>query len=202
MFSGITETLGQIAHINDSDDCRHFTITHHGLFNDIQLGDSISVNGVCLTVTAFDEKTFNASAVPETLRLTNLGCLTLGNDVNLERSIRANQRIGGHFVQGHVDTTACITHLQEDGKGAILVTFKLHPTYLRYIIQKGYIAIDGMSITVVNTTDACFTVTFIPHTKANTIVKHYQLNHLVNIEVDMLGKYLEKLSRGNNHVAH
>lgn len=201
MFSGITETIGQIQHVDHHHDCRHFTITHHGLFDDIKLGDSIAVNGVCLTVTAFDEKTFNASAVPETLRLTNLGSLTLGSEVNLERSIQANQRIGGHFVQGHVDTTASIENIQEDGAGAILVTFKLNPNYLRYIVQKGYIAIDGMSITVVNTTDDSFTVTFIPHTKANTVVKHYQLKHLVNIEVDMLGKYLEKLSRGKNHVA-
>ncbi|HEU5281095.1 MAG TPA: riboflavin synthase [Gammaproteobacteria bacterium] len=202
MFSGITETLGRIQQLDDRDDCRHFTITHHGVFDDIHLGDSIAVNGVCLTVTAFDASLFKASAVPETLRLTNLGYLKPGSDVNLERSIRANQRIGGHFVQGHVDTTACITDIQDDGKGAILVTFKLNPTYLRYIIQKGYIAIDGMSITVINTTNDSFTVTFIPHTKANTVVKHYQINHLVNIEVDMLGKYLEKLSRGDTHAAN
>lgn len=199
MFSGITETLGKVTHITIDQDCHHFTFSHHGLFNDLQLGDSVAVNGVCLTVTAFDGLSFNATAVPETLRLTNLGQLKVNAPVNLERSIRANQRIGGHFVQGHIDTTATIEHITTDGEGAILVSFKLKPSFLRYIVNKGYIAIDGMSITVINTTEESFNVTFIPHTKANTVVQYYKPNHLVNIEVDMLAKYLEKLTRGNPH---
>lgn len=197
MFSGITETLGTVTHIATHADCHHFTFAHHGLFNDLQLGDSVAVNGVCLTVTGFDALTFNATAVPETLRLSNLGKLSVNSNVNLERSIRANQRIGGHFVQGHIDTTATIESITTDGEGALLVNFKLNPAFLRYIVKKGYIAIDGMSITVINTTDDSFSVTFIPHTKANTIVQYYQVHHVVNIEVDMLGKYLEKLTRGN-----
>lgn len=202
MFSGITETLGQIVRLENTQDCLHFTIKHHGLFNDIKIGDSIAVNGVCLTVTAFNHDTFNTTVVPETLRLTNLGLLQPNDDVNLERSISANQRIGGHFVQGHVDTIAIIDSIQKEGEGSCKVTFKLSPDYLRYIVQKGFIAIDGMSITVTDVSDDRFSVMFIPHTREHTVVKHYQPDHRVNIEVDMMNKTIEKLLRGNFHASN
>ena len=193
MFSGITETLGIIQHIQHENDCTHLTIQHHGLFNDINIGDSIAVNGTCLTVTSFDANTFSVTAVPETLRLTNLGLLKNNDAVNLERAIRANQRIGGHYVQGHIDTLATIKSIQPDGKGAIIVDFMLDKQWQRYLIHKGYIAIDGMSLTVMETHDQGFKVTFIPHTQTVTVVQHYSLRHRVNIEVDMMSKTIEKL---------
>lgn len=201
MFSGITETLGQIMQIDHQKDGLHFCISHHGLFNDIKIGDSIAVNGVCLTVTSFDEKTFRTTAVPETLRLTNLCLLENQDSVNLERSICANQRIGGHFVQGHVDAMATIEKIEASDNGAYVVTFNIAPEHLRYIIKKGFIAIDGMSITIVDVNDEHFSVMFIPHTRENTVVKQYQVGHRVNIEVDMMNKTIEKLLRGMPHAA-
>lgn len=195
MFSGITETLGLIQQIREENHCTHFIIQHHGLFDDLNIGDSVAVNGTCLTVTQFDSTTFSVTAVPETLRVTNLGLLKINSSVNLERAIRANQRIGGHYVQGHVDTLATINAIEQDGEGAIIVDFSLEKKWQRYLIHKGYIAIDGMSLTVMETHDQGFKVTFIPHTQAVTVVQHYVVGHRVNIEVDMMSKTIEKLMR-------
>lgn len=193
MFSGITETLGLIQQVHHHNDCTHFIIQHRGLFDDLNIGDSVAVNGTCLTVTQFEATTFSVTAVPETLRLTNLGLLKVNDAVNLERAIRANQRIGGHYVQGHIDTLATINNIQQDGKGAIIVDFSLERKWQRYLIHKGYIAIDGMSLTVMETHDQGFKVTFIPHTQTVTVVQHYRVGHRVNIEIDMMSKTIEKL---------
>ncbi len=193
MFTGIVETIGIIQYANSIDDCVKIRIIPHNPFDDLQLGDSVAVNGVCLTVTDFTPQTFDVTVVPETLRLTNLGQLQPNNKVNLERSMAANARIGGHYVQGHIDSMGEIIDIKSDGKSALLIKISHDPALAKYIIKKGYIGLDGMSITVVETTPSWFTVTLIPHTQEVTIVNQYQIGTRINIEVDMLGKYIEKL---------
>jgi riboflavin synthase len=194
MFSGIVETTGLITFLEVNNGCKHFSITPAYGFDDISIGDSISVNGVCLTVTHLDDASFNVTAVPETLRLTNLDDLSVNDPVNLERSLKVGQRISGHFVQGHIDNVGHITEVITDQKSeAWLVKINIPKNLAPYIVNKGYITIDGMSITVIQAKEDWLTVTFIPHTQAVTIVKHYEVGTRVNIEVDMLGKYLEKL---------
>jgi riboflavin synthase len=193
MFSGIVETIGVILQAEFIQNCLHVTLRPQMTFDDLNLGDSVAVNGVCLTVTAFDADKFNVVIVPETLRLTNLATLEVGATVNLERSVKVNVRIGGHCVQGHVDTHAAITALTPDGGAALIATIQAAPALTKYIVKKGYVAIDGMSITVMDVSESFFTVTFIPHTQAVTIVNQYRVGTPVNIEVDIMGKYVEKL---------
>ncbi len=193
MFSGIVETIGVIQQVELIQQCLHVTLRPESRFDDLKLGDSVAVNGVCLTVTAFDAEIFNVVIVPETLRLTNLDALKVGAAVNLERSLQVNARIGGHSVQGHVDTRAVITALISDGGAALIATIETTPALTKYIVKKGYVAIDGMSITVMDVSENSFTVTFIPHTQAVTIVSQYRVGTPVNIEVDIMGKYIEKL---------
>jgi riboflavin synthase len=195
MFSGIVETLGIITHIALLAGCKYFTIQPMLAFTDIKLGDSIAVNGVCLTVTHFTHATVTFAAVPETLRLTNLNSLAVNQLVNLERALQLSARLGGHFVQGHIDGTGQILELHPDGS-ALLAKISIPRELAKYFISKGFIAIDGMSITVITAMPTWFSVTFIPHTQATTIVKHYKKHAVVNLEVDMLSKYMEKLSRG------
>lgn len=194
MFSGITQTIAEIINLIEIAGCKQFTIKPKLTFSDLEIGESIALNGVCLTVTSFTADTFNVTAVPETLRLTNLNNLKLNDSVNLERSLRFNDRLGGHLVQGHVDTTATIANIESDAKSnALLVTFKIPENLARYIIKKGFIAIDGMSITIVDVGPTWFIVTFIPHTQEVSNVKHYHVGTVVNIEVDMMAKYAEKI---------
>lgn len=199
MFSGIVEAIGSIIREVSLNGCKHFTISHSSDFSDLNIGDSIAVNGTCLTVTQFTPHTFDVTAVPETLRLTNLGLLKTGDMVNLERSLTVNSRIGGHQVQGHVEGTGQIMAMSKDNGDALLVKISLPASLAKYVIAKGYITLDGMSITVIESTPNWFTVTFIPHTQQVTIVKHYQLGDLINIEVDILGKYVEKLLGAYTH---
>ena len=192
MFSGITETLGQVSSITSHQGCKDFVITPEKPFTDLNKGDSVAVNGVCLTVTEFNDKTFSVTAVPETLNLTNLNALSVHAFVNLERSMRLDQRLGGHFVQGHVDGTGKITKIQEE-QGALRVTIEVPESMGAYLIPKGFIAIDGMSITLIDTAATYFTITFIPHTIQNTLVKYYIEGSDVNLEIDMLTKTIKKL---------
>ena len=193
MFTGIVETIGTIDHIVTSGDCMHLTISPRIKFDDLHIGDSVAINGVCLTITEFSATCFHATVVPETLRLTNLGDLALGSHVNLERSMQANARIGGHYVQGHVDGVGKIMDLQTDGETTWIAKIRIPSALEKYVINKGYIGLDGMSITVIETSLTWFTVTLIPHTQDVTIVKHYHIGTKINIEVDMVGKYVEKL---------
>ncbi len=193
MFSGIVETIGTLKKCLHTADCSHFTIAPHLAFDDIRLGDSIAVNGVCLTVTDFSDADFHVTAVPETLRLTNLSQLTLGSTVNLERSLQLNSRLGGHYVQGHVDGIGELLSLEKEGEAALIATIKIPHTLSKYIVKKGYITLDGMSITLIETQATQFKVTFIPHTQAITIVNQYRPGSHINIEVDILGKYVAHL---------
>ena len=189
MFSGIVEEIGHIAEKTPFTEGLHFYVHGKTVLVDTKIGDSIAVNGVCLTVTSIDTQGFTCQAVPETLSKTNLGLLEKGQAVNLERAMTLSTRIGGHFVQGHIDTTTQILDLTENEKG-LIATFYLPPILCPYIVEKGYITIDGMSLTVVNCQPDAFSIAFIPHTRSNTIVQSYQITHTVNIEVDVLAKYV------------
>jgi riboflavin synthase len=194
MFSGIVEEVGTIAALDKRSGGITLTIRAHQVLEQTQIGDSIAVNGACLTVVRFDEQTFDVDMAPETLRKTSLHQCDIGDDVNLERSLMANGRVGGHFVQGHIDSTAEVVEMAPDGEG-VLATFRPPAELMRYIVPKGYVAIDGMSLTVVDTGPDWFSISFIPHTREVTVVKDYDSGRLVNLEVDILGKYVEKLLR-------
>ena len=164
------------------------------LLKDCQDGDSIAVNGCCLTVTSFTPSTFQIGVAPETLRVTNLGALDVSSRVNLERAVRADTRMGGHFVQGHVDTTAEILSVAPDGEA---LTFRFKPSrsdMLRYIVYKGFIAIDGTSLTITNVNDAegWFEIMLITYSQEKVIMPQKKAGHTVNIEVEMMAKYAEK----------
>ncbi len=191
MFSGIIETIGRVETVHQAESSKRFKIHAPTLTGDMHIGDSISVNGVCLTITQFDSSFFEIEAVPETLRCTNLGLLQQNSAVNLERSIRPDQRIGGHFVQGHVDDVCEILSIEPEGT-AWLVTLSLPHPLEKYIVNKGYITLDGMSITVIQAGKNDFSVMFIPHTQSVTITQFYQVGQKINIEADMLGKYIAK----------
>lgn len=202
MFCGIVETTSLVKSIMWQDGCLHACISKPTDWDDLKIGDSVSVNGVCLTMTSFDTSSFNVTIVPETLRLTNLTALSPGQLVNLERSLKSTDRIGGHQVQGHVDCTGEIIELAKDNSDALLVKIAIPEHLSKYIVNKGFIAIDGMSITVIDVTSTWFTITLIPHTQAVTIANKYQVGSLLNIEVDMMAKYLEKLIGVNNHASN
>jgi riboflavin synthase len=199
MFSGIVEETGLVEGIAQRPGGATLTIQARRVLEDTKVGDSIAVNGVCLTVVRQTSQTFDVDMAPETLRKTSLGSLHSGDAVNLERSLAANGRIGGHVVQGHVDTAGEVVALQPDGEG-VIATFRAPGGVMKYIVPKGYIAIDGMSLTVVDTGPDWFSISFISHTRAVTIARHYAPGRRVNLEVDILGKYVEKLlaSRAGN----
>lgn len=197
MFNGIVETTGSIETIIDNNDCKLITIKPNKFFGDVEVNDSIAVNGVCLTVIQKQINLFAVTMVPETLRVTNLKTLKVGSLVNLERSLANHARVSGHFVQGHVDGYGKILDIQKEGD-ALLVKISNPKSLAKYIVNKGYIALDGMSITVIRSEPEWFTVTLIPHTQQITIVNQYQVGTEINIEVDMLGKYIEKLLAGQH----
>lgn len=192
MFSGIVEETGEIKNFIFRPGGMSVTIAAQKVLRDTAIGDSIAVNGVCLTVVRCDSETFEVDMAPETLRKTSLGKLQKGQKVNLERALPAQGRIGGHVVQGHIDATGEVVDLQPDGEGMI-ATFSAPVALMKYIVSKGYIAIDGMSLTIVDTGPDRFTISLIPHTRAVTTAAEYAKGTQVNLEVDILGKYIEKL---------
>ena len=192
MFSGIVEETGVVSSLDVRPGGATCTVRAQAVLDDVKIGDSIAVNGACLTVVGHDDTSFTVELAPETLRKTALGEVRSGDEVNLERSLAANGRIGGHVVQGHVDDTAEIVAMQPDGEG-VLATFRAPRALLPYIVAKGYVAVDGMSLTVVDTGPDWFSISFISHTRAVTTVRQYAPGRRVNLEVDVLGKYVEKL---------
>jgi riboflavin synthase len=160
---------------------------------DLRPGGSICVNGACLTVAARDDSTFSVDVVPETLRRTNLGSLVAGDPVNLERPVPAAGRLDGHIVQGHVDGTGVIESVEREQE-ALLITVKAPPALMRYIVEKGYIAVDGASLTIVDCSREMFTVTIIPYTRNNTLFGSRRVRDRVNLEVDVIAKYVERLT--------
>lgn len=199
MFNGIVETMGVVKKLLFKDDCLKLSISSMNKFHDLKVGDSIAVNGICLTITDITDKNFNVTVVPETLRKSNLKELSTGSLVNLERSIKINDRINGHCVQGHSDGVGKIIDIIQDGKNALVVKISIPKSLKKYIVTKGYIALDGMSITVIETEKDWISITLIPHTTQSTISHQYQLGSLINIEVDIFGKYIEKILGENKH---
>lgn len=192
MFTGIVEEIGTIQGITKGTKSSKLTINGDKIFNDLQLGESVAVNGVCLTVTTIKAKAFIADVMSETLSRSSLGSLKVGSDVNLERAMAANGRFGGHIVSGHIDGIGTITKIQKDDN-AIWYTIKTNEKIMRYIVEKGSIAIDGISLTVATLTVDSFHVSIIPHTAKQTILSGKKVGNIVNLENDVVGKYIEKL---------
>ncbi|OJD17735.1 riboflavin synthase, alpha subunit [Emergomyces pasteurianus Ep9510] len=202
MFTGLVEKIGTVTSLDAQDATASggggtsLTISNcEEILTDCHLGDSICVNGTCLTVTAFDKSSFKVGVAPETLRRTNLGSLTKGSGVNLERSVTASTRMGGHFVQGHVDTTAKVLSVTPDGNA---LTFRLQPrdkNVLRYIVEKGYVTLDGASLTVTKVVDGeegWFEIMLIAYTQEKIVTAKKKSGEDVNVEIDIVGKYVEK----------
>lgn len=187
MFTGIIEELGVV----ESPGTR-FKIRAKKVLEDVHIGDSICVNGVCLTVTEFTPNGFTADVMPETLRCTNLGSLKKGEKVNLERAMPANGRFGGHIVSGHIDGTGRIEDIKNDGI-AVVYTVAADKKILRYVINKGSITIDGISLTVCAIDEKSFCVSIIPHTQKETNLADKKCGDTVNIETDIIAGYVEKL---------
>ena len=162
--------------------------------DDLPQGGSININGVCFTVTSVSDGAFSVDVVPETLRRTNLGSLRPGDKVNLERPVAVAGRLDGHMVQGHVDGTGTVSSVAGDGE-ALLITVETGPDILRYIVEKGFVAVDGTSLTVVNCDSQVFSFTLIPYTQAKTVLGSRIAGDAVNLEVDIVAKYVEKLQQ-------
>lgn len=192
MFTGIVEEMGIVRRLTQTPVRCELELAASKVLESTQIGDSIAVNGVCLTVIRMDDEGFTADVMPETLRRSNLGQLKPGSMVNLERAMAANGRFGGHIVAGHIDDTGKILSMRPEGN-AMLVTIGAAPEILRYIVEKGSIAIDGISLTVAQVTHSDFTVSLIPHTGEETTLLQHRPGEIVNLETDIIGKYVEKL---------
>lgn len=196
MFTGIIEEIGYVRHVISGSVSGEIQIGAAKVLEGTKIGDSIAVNGVCLTVTRLLRDGFTADVMPETLRRTNLGKLGGGAPVNLERAMAADGRFGGHIVSGHIDGTGTITQAQPEGN-AILVTIKTTPEIMGLIVEKGSVAIDGISLTVAKVHDDSFQVSVIPHTGEETILLKKRVGEPVNLENDIVGKYVQKLLGAN-----
>lgn len=192
MFTGIIEEVGVIKNIKMGAKSAVITIQAETVMEDIHLGDSIAMNGVCLTVTSFDKNSYSVDVMHETLRRTNLGALKGGSRVNLERAMAADGRFGGHIVAGHVDGTGVITSMKQDDN-AVWIDIETDASVLKYIVEKGSITIDGISLTVAQVDSRSFAVSVIPHTGMHTTLLEKKPGDSVNLETDMIGKYVEKL---------
>lgn len=192
MFTGIVEEMGTVRRIAHSAKGARLTIAANVVLQDTKIGDSIAVNGLCLTVTDQTEDSFSADVMPESLRRSSLGRLRVGSLVNLERAMPANGRFGGHIVSGHIDGTGSIISMRREDN-AVWTTIQPPADLLRYIVEKGSISIDGVSLTVATVTASQFSVSIIPHTGAETILLRRSLGDIVNLECDIIGKYVEKL---------
>ena len=171
------------------------SISAETVIDDLKVSDSICVNGACLTVTRIDGNTFAVDTVPETLRLTNLGGLSVGDTVNLERPMKADGRFGGHVVQGHVDGTGTVVSIEPEGE-ARNFTIEGPDNVMRYVVEKGFIAVDGTSLTVVDCDYRTFSVTVIPYTRKHTVFGNRRPGDTVNLEADIIAKYVERLASG------
>lgn len=197
MFTGIVEELGTVVSISKGVKSSQLTLQGKLIFEDMHIGDSIAVNGVCLTVTEKTANTFTVDVMAETLRRSSLGSLSKGSKVNMERAMAANGRFGGHIVSGHIDGTGTIeSFVREDN--AVWVTIATPAKILKYIIEKGSITIDGISLTVAYVDSRCFKVSLIPHTAANTTLLMKKAGDTVNLENDIVGKYIDKLMHFDN----
>ena len=196
MFTGIVEEIGVIVKITRGAHSGQMVVQAKMILEDCKIGDSISINGACLTVVAVNANNFAVDVSPETLRRTNLGDLTSGSKVNLERSLRLQDRLGGHLVLGHVDEVGVISRLQDEDTATLMQITVSHEA-MRYIVQKGSICVNGVSLTISNLSANAFEVSLIPYTKSVTTLGEKKTNDRVNIEVDILGRYVERLLSQN-----
>ena len=196
MFTGLIECVGTLAQLEKQGDAMRLTIDtgDSKYLQDAQIGDSISVNGVCLTATQISGAQFSVDAIEETLRRTTLGLKNVGDRVNLERALLASARLGGHIVQGHVDGVADVVRNQDEGQ-SWWVTFQPPYEMMRYIVQKGSVCLDGISLTVANAAYDKFSVALIPHTREVTTANEWQEGAQVNLEIDVIAKYVERLTQ-------
>ena len=192
MFTGIVEELGALVGVRRGAASAQISLSASEILEDACIGDSIAVNGVCLTVTRLTGKEFTADVMAETLSKTNLGALRTGDPVNLERALRFGGRLGGHLVSGHIDGVGAITGLKKLDI-ATLITIRAPEEVMRYIIKKGSVAIDGTSLTVVDFHEDTFQVSLIPHTAQVTVLGRKRAGATVNLEGDLIGKYIERL---------
>lgn len=192
MFTGIIEEVGRIQSIKRGAKSAVLHIAATTVTAGLHIGDSVAVNGVCLTATSLTPQGFTADAMPETLSRSNLGALAPGSPVNLERAVQIGSRLGGHIVSGHIDCCATITGIRRDDN-ALWFTLAAPRDMLRYVIEKGSVALDGVSLTVARVDDNGFAVSLIPHTAAMTTFGTRRVGDTVNLECDVIGKYVEKL---------
>lgn len=193
MFTGIVEELGKVTTVYPT----RLVVQAKETLEGVRIGDSIAINGACLTVVELENGTFSVDVTPETLRRTNLGALEIGHSVNLERSLAMGDRLGGHMVQGHIEATGTILHITPEGDSTI-VECQAPPEIMRYLVAKGFIAIDGTSLTVVECNISSFTISVIPYTSQNTLLGTYGVGNRVNLETDIVARYVERLVTGNN----
>ena len=192
MFTGIIEEIGKIVNIKSENSLKSFTILSSVVINDLKIGDSISVNGVCLTVTKVQKKMFNIDLVCETLNKSNLGELNINDYVNLERAMQASSRFGGHIVQGHVETLGVILDKTIKEKD-VMLSVGLDPEWMRFCIPKGSITLDGISLTIANIESNIIEIAIIPHTLENTTLGMKSKSDTLNVETDIIGKYVNRL---------
>ena len=191
MFTGIVEEVGDVKVAGDG----RLVINAARVLDDLKVSDSICVNGACLTITSRDESSFSVDVVPETLRRTNLGSLRPREPVNLERPLAIDGRLGGHMLQGHVEATGIVESITEEDE-ALLVKTTAPPSVMRYVVEKGFVAVDGTSLTVVTCDMRSFAVTIIPYTRDNTVFGSLEEGDTVNLESDIIAKYVERLTTG------
>lgn len=192
MFTGLIEEVGELRRLERRNEGARLVLAAQHVLDGAKLGDSIAVNGVCLTVTALGDDEFAVDAVPETLRRTNLGDLRPGMPVNLERALRLSDRLGGHVVSGHVDTTIRLVSREPEGN-AVVLTFEAPAEWMKYVVEKGSVCIDGVSLTVMDAADQRFRVSIIPHTGDHTTLLRVPADWRFNLECDLLAKYVERL---------
>ena len=194
LFTGIVEERGTLRSIRRGAHSAVLSIGAETVLADLKIGDSVAVNGVCLTATSVDGHGFTADVMHETLNRSSLAQVRVGARVNLERAMAANGRFGGHIVAGHVDGTGVIERTRRDGN-ALWYDFSAAPEVLRYVVEKGSIAVDGVSLTVARVDARGFSISAIPHTLSNTALQYKRAGERVNLETDIIGKYVEKLMR-------
>ena len=197
MFTGLVEEIGIVQSVLRGAKSARIVIRANRILGDVKLGDSINTNGVCLTVTDFKDNSFSVDVMAETMRKSNLKGLYPGSRVNMERALRLGDRLGGHLLSGHIDGTGSISSFNKE-ENAVWVTIKASPELLKYIIPRGSIAIDGISLTAAHVDEEAFKVSIIPHTKDVTTLLEKAVGNEVNLECDMVGKYIERLMNYNS----
>lgn len=192
MFTGIVEEIGKVTSVQPGS----LVIAAVEVLQGMEVGGSMAVNGVCLTITRLNSTSFSADLMAETVKRSNLGRLRAGDKVNLERPLALGGRLGGHLVQGHIDATGRVASARWDGE-ARLVRFETPPEVMSYVVEKGFIAVDGLSLTVVSRDTVSFLVSLVAHTRQNTTLGERQVGDLVNLEVDIIAKYVERLNQAH-----